>query len=179
AHILLVEDNEDAAGALGELLAIWGHEVDIANEGPTALEKARRRPPDVVLLDIGLPGMDGYEVAKALRAEPGLERIRLIALTGYGQETDRRRSSLAGFDHHLVKPVDVDHLRRLLSCSSEKPSCSAAAPIGQVLCRFSWRHFHQQGETDESVRGEPELPSERRPAARGFRTVRKRLVLHH
>ena len=115
AHILLVEDNEDAAGALGELLSIWGHEVDIANEGHTALEKARRRPPDVVLLDIGLPGMDGYEVAKALRAEPGLERIRLIALTGYGQETDRRRSSLAGFDHHLVKPVDVEHLRRLLS----------------------------------------------------------------
>jgi PAS domain S-box-containing protein len=118
AHILLVEDNEDAAGALGELLSIWGHEVDIANEGPTALEKARQHPPDVVLLDIGLPGMDGYEVAKALRAQPGLERTRLIALTGYGQETDRRRSSLAGFDHHLVKPVDVDHLRRLLSGSS-------------------------------------------------------------
>ncbi|HEX2223613.1 MAG TPA: response regulator, partial [Thermoanaerobaculia bacterium] len=118
AHILLVEDNEDAAGALGELLAIWGHEVDIANEGPTALEKARLRPPDVVLLDIGLPGMDGYEVAKALRAQPGLERTRLIALTGYGQENDRRRSSLAGFDHHLVKPVDVDHLRRLLAKSS-------------------------------------------------------------
>ncbi len=71
--------------------------------------------PEVVLLDIGLPGMDGYEVASRLRATPGLAGLRLVAVTGYGQESDRRRARLAGFDHHLVKPVDLDRLRALLA----------------------------------------------------------------
>jgi CheY-like chemotaxis protein len=113
--VLLVEDNLDAAEALGELLRLWGHPVEIAHDGISALQTARAGRPEVVLLDIGLPGMDGYEVARRLRATAGLERVRLIALTGYGQEADRRRSSLAGFDHHLVKPVDLDHLRGLLT----------------------------------------------------------------
>jgi PAS domain S-box-containing protein len=115
ARVLLVEDNLDAAMALGELLRIWGHPVEMAHDGVAALQAAREVRPEVVLLDIGLPGMDGYEVASRLRATPGLERVRLIALTGYGQEADRRRSSLAGFDHHLVKPVDLEHLRGLLA----------------------------------------------------------------
>jgi PAS domain S-box-containing protein len=114
-RILLVEDNQDAAETLGELLRIWGHEVRIAYEGTGALDQARAETPDIVLLDIGLPGMDGYEVARALRAQPGLERIRLIALTGYGQDADRHRSSQAGFDHHFVKPVDIQALRLLLA----------------------------------------------------------------
>ncbi|HKV13009.1 MAG TPA: PAS domain-containing protein [Thermoanaerobaculia bacterium] len=112
--ILLVEDNQDAAAALAELLGIWGHQVRVAYDGPAALEAAKASPPEMVLLDIGLPGMDGYEVARLLRGLPGLARATIVALTGYGQESDRRRSELAGIDHHLVKPVDVEHLRRLV-----------------------------------------------------------------
>ncbi|HSK75188.1 MAG TPA: PAS domain-containing protein [Thermoanaerobaculia bacterium] len=114
SRILLVEDNQDAAAALAELLRIWGHEVEVAYDGPAALEAAKASPPEMVLLDIGLPGMDGYEVARLLRGQPGLARATIVALTGYGQESDRKRSSLAGIDHHLVKPVDLEHLRRLV-----------------------------------------------------------------
>jgi signal transduction histidine kinase len=117
-RVLLVEDNLDAAEALGELLRLWGHQVEMAHDGVAALHGAREGRPDVVLLDIGLPGMDGYEVAGRLRATPGLERVTLIALTGYGQEADRQRSRLAGFDHHLVKPVDLDGLRALLTAAA-------------------------------------------------------------
>jgi PAS domain S-box-containing protein len=115
SRVLLVEDNEDAAAALAELLRIWGHRVAVVHDGPSALLAARAEQPDVVLLDIGLPGMDGYEVARAFRELPGLEEMTLVALTGYGQESDRLRSSLAGIDHHLVKPVDPDQLRRLIA----------------------------------------------------------------
>jgi two-component system CheB/CheR fusion protein len=114
-RILLVEDNLDAAEALSELLRMWGHEVTVAHDGLSALETAKRSRPGVVLLDIGLPGMDGYEVARAMRSVPALTATRLIALTGYGQEADRQRSRLAGVDHHLVKPVDLEQLRSLLS----------------------------------------------------------------
>jgi PAS domain S-box-containing protein len=115
ARVLLVEDNLDAAEALSELLRMWGHEVETAHDGISALRTARQLRPGVVLLDIGLPGMDGYEVARELRSTPGLGSTRLIALTGYGQESDRHRSRLAGIDHHLVKPVDVEQLRTLLA----------------------------------------------------------------
>ncbi|HSF44080.1 MAG TPA: response regulator, partial [Thermoanaerobaculia bacterium] len=93
---------------------IWGHDVSVACDGPAALEAAKASPPEMVLLDIGLPGMDGYEVARLLRSQPGIARATIVALTGYGQESDRRRSSLAGIDHHLVKPVDLEQLRRLV-----------------------------------------------------------------
>ena len=114
-RVLLVEDNLDAAESLAELLRIWGHEVELAHDGAAALRAALEVRPEVVLLDIGLPGMDGYEVASRLRATPGLAGVRLVAVTGYGQESDRRRARLAGFDHHLVKPVDLDRLRALLA----------------------------------------------------------------
>ena len=114
-RVLLVEDNLDAAESLGELLRIWGHEVAMAHDGAAALGAVLEIRPEVVLLDIGLPGMDGYEVASRLRATPGLAGLRLVAITGYGQESDRRRARLAGFDHHLVKPVDLDRLRALLA----------------------------------------------------------------
>ena len=110
-RVLVVEDNSDAAETLAEIIGFWNLEVEVASSGRHALEAARRHPPDVVLLDIGLPGMDGYEVARRLRAEPGLAGMLLIALTGYGQEEDRRRSAQAGFDFHLVKPVDPEELR--------------------------------------------------------------------
>ena len=115
ARVLLVEDNLDAADALAELLRMWGHEVEVVHDGASAVGKAGESRPDVVLLDIGLPGMDGYQVAGALRALPGLNGALLVALTGYGQETDRRRTTAAGFDHHLVKPVDLEELRRLVA----------------------------------------------------------------
>lgn len=111
-RILVVDDNQDSAESLALLLEIYGHEVRTAFAGPAALETASTFRPDVVLLDIGLPGMDGYEVARRLRAEH--DRCRLIALTGYGRDDDRERSREAGFDHHLVKPVDLNELARVL-----------------------------------------------------------------
>jgi PAS domain S-box-containing protein len=114
-RVLVVEDNHDGAEALAEILRLWGHQVEVVHDGVAAVTAARLYQPDVILLDIGLPGMDGYQVAEALRTLPNLPQPRMIALTGYGQETDRRRSSQAGFDHHLVKPVDLPRLRQLLA----------------------------------------------------------------
>ena len=120
ARILLVEDNVDAAEALAELLRLWGYEVDVVHDGPAAVQSAGAIRPGVVLLDIGLPGMDGYQVAGALRRLPELNGTMIVALTGYGQESDRQRSARAGFDHHLVKPVDLEELRRLVSAGREE-----------------------------------------------------------
>jgi CheY-like chemotaxis protein len=114
-RILVVEDHEDSAASLALLLRIWGHEVRVARDGLTALEMARAFSPDVVLLDIRLPWMDGWQVADQLQKEPAPKRPLLIALTGCGREADRRRSQEAGIDLHLVKPVDPDQLRRLLA----------------------------------------------------------------
>lgn len=113
-RILVVDDNQDIAESLALLLEIDGYLVQTANNGFTALEIARAERPDVILLDIGLPGMDGYSVAQALRQDHGLERTLLIALTGYGQSDDRKKSHAAGFDAHLVKPVNIETLRKLL-----------------------------------------------------------------
>jgi CheY-like chemotaxis protein len=96
------------------LLRATGHEVETAHDGPGALERAPQYLPEYVLLDIGLPGMNGYTVAERLRALPGLGSVKLIAMTGYGQEDDRKRSREAGFDHHLVKPVDFGTLCAIL-----------------------------------------------------------------
>lgn len=112
--ILIVDDNEDSAESLAFLMRLAGHEVRTVYEGLSALQEVRTFLPDVVLLDIGLPKLDGYEVARRLCQEPGRDRMMLLAMTGYGQEEDRRRSREAGFDHHLVKPVDLDKLRGLL-----------------------------------------------------------------
>ncbi len=113
-RILLVEDNADAAELMAMLLEGEGHQVAVAHSGPVALRLAAETHPEVVLLDIGLPGMDGCEVGRRLRAEDGTRGATLIALTGYGQDEDRERTRAAGFDEHLVKPVDMNALRRLL-----------------------------------------------------------------
>ena len=128
-RILVVDDHRDAADSLGLLLQFLGNDVRIAHDGPEALEAVRAYRPGIVLLDIGMPGMDGYEVARRLRAQPELEGLALVALTGWGQEEDRRRSCAAGFDHHLVKPVDLPALQALLAslAPGQGPLTTAAA----------------------------------------------------
>jgi CheY-like chemotaxis protein len=114
-HVLVVDDNKSAAEMLTLMLRMDGHEVRVAHDGPGALREARVWSPEVVLLDIGLPGMNGYEVARHLLGDNGAAHPLLVAMTGYGQEEDRRRSREAGFAHHLVKPVDPQELRNLLA----------------------------------------------------------------
>jgi CheY-like chemotaxis protein len=127
-RILVVDDNIDAAESLALLLRLAGHEVRVAYDGPAALADVRDHPPEVVLLDIGLPkGMNGYEVARRLRGEYGLSEALVIAVTGYGQEEDRRRALEAGFDHHLTKPVDPEHLRELVARAEGRPHATAAS----------------------------------------------------
>ena len=113
-RVLVVEDNQDSAESLAELLGLWGHQVHVALDGVTALELAERHRPDVVLSDVGLPGMDGYELARRLRDGRGPARAVLVALTGYGRDDDKRRALEAGFDHHVVKPPDAGVLEELL-----------------------------------------------------------------
>lgn len=119
-RILLVDDNVDSAQSLEMLLESSGHDVKTVYDGPTALEIACEFRPNLVLLDIGLPGIDGYEVAKRLRQNSDLSKVVLVAMTGYGQETDRLRSQDAGFDHHLVKPVEFEKVRHILATVSPK-----------------------------------------------------------
>lgn len=113
-RILVVDDNEDAAETIATLLELWGHRTATAHNGPDALDMARRFGPDLAFLDIGLPGMSGYEVARRFRAEPALERTVLVALTGWGNEDDRRRSREAGFDFHLTKPAEPSAIHAAL-----------------------------------------------------------------
>jgi signal transduction histidine kinase len=114
-RILVVDDNVDSAEAMAMMLQMAGNEVRMSHDGPSALAEAANFRPDVVLLDIGLPGMDGYEVARRLRALPHLQQALLIAQTGWGQADDRRRAREAGFDHHLVKPVELSALHELIA----------------------------------------------------------------
>ena len=113
-RLLVVDDNRDAAESMSMLLEMWGHEVAFAYDGPSAIKTAEQWQPEAVFLDIGLHGMDGYEVAARLRELPQAKDAVLIAITGYGQEDDRLRSRRAGIDHHLVKPVAPDALRNLI-----------------------------------------------------------------
>ena len=114
-RVLVVEDNPEMAAGLAGLLRTAGHEVEIAADGPSAVAAAQCRPPDVLLLDIGLPSMDGYEVARRIQDQSGPKRPLLVAVTGRESAQDRWRSEEAGIDLHLTKPVDPDGLRRLLS----------------------------------------------------------------
>jgi signal transduction histidine kinase/CheY-like chemotaxis protein len=113
-RVLLVDDNVDAATLLARVLTAWGHVVRVAHDGASALEIVETFTPDVALLDIGLPAMDGYELARRLHAIPALAGVRLVALTGYGQARDREAALDAGFHEHIVKPVDLDVLERVL-----------------------------------------------------------------
>lgn len=114
-RVLVVDDNADAAETLAMILELNGHEVRTASSGPMALELAQALQPEVVFLDIGLPGMNGYEVAQHLRAHPGHGPMVLVALTGWGRDQDKDLAKEAGFDHHLTKPMDVEAVETILS----------------------------------------------------------------
>jgi CheY-like chemotaxis protein len=121
-RILVVDDNRDGARSLGLLLKLLGAEVEVVHDGPAALAIIPSYAPTVVLLDIGMPGMDGYEVARRIRERPAGRDVLLIALTGWGQEADRQRTTEAGFDHHLLKPADLAALESLLTSMSSSNS---------------------------------------------------------
>lgn len=113
--VLVVDDNADAGESLAMLLRIWGHETRISYDGPSALKVAEGFQPDVAFLDIGLPGMPGYDVARELRRTQTAKKLVLIALTGYGQDEDRRKTREAGFDEHLLKPAEPLAVKALLA----------------------------------------------------------------
>ena len=123
--MLVVDDNKDAAESLAMLLRTAGAEIHVAHDGPAALAEFERTEPHVVLLDIGMPDMDGCEVARRLREVARPDRVTLVALTGWGQDEDRRRVREAGFDHHLVKPVDLASLQTLLTAVARARSQTA------------------------------------------------------
>ena len=128
-RVLVVDDNLDAAQTLKMLLEADGHEVRVVHDGSGALEAVLDDRPDVVLLDIGLPGLSGFEVAKAIRKQPMLDDVVLVAITGYGLETDRKRSRDAGFKYHLVKPTDFTEVQKILaSCRTGRARVSVVAP---------------------------------------------------
>lgn len=114
-RVLIVDDNVSSAETTGRMLTMIGHETTLAFDGPEALKTARALKPDVIMLDLGMPGMSGYEVCRELRDDPRFEKTMLIAQTGWGQESDRLKTQEAGFDHHLTKPVDLAELSRLLA----------------------------------------------------------------
>ena len=121
-RVLVVDDNRDAADSLGMLLRFLGAEVMVVHDGPAALEAMKTYRPAVVLLDIGMPEMDGLEVARRIRAEAGARAVKLVALTGWGQREDRKRTAEAGFDHHLVKPADLGALQAILAPPEPAPT---------------------------------------------------------
>ncbi len=120
-RVLIVEDNADAADTLREVLLVWDHEVEIARDGVEGIEKAHAFRPDLVLCDLGLPRLDGYEVARAIRASPDLAGTYLVAVTGYASSADQRRAADAGFNRHLAKPVPMDVIEEVLATAPRTP----------------------------------------------------------
>ncbi len=114
-RILVVDDNQDAAASLAMLLELMGNKTQTANDGLEALKVAPRFKPDLILLDIGMPNLDGYETAHRIRQQSWGQKLVLVALTGWGQEADRRKSREAGFDHHLTKPANLAQIEKLLA----------------------------------------------------------------
>jgi two-component system CheB/CheR fusion protein len=131
-RVLLIEDNLDAAESLQLALEMEGHEVAVAHDGPSGLERARELAPDVVLCDVGLPGMDGYAVAKALRHEPALRDMFVVALTGYALPEDHRRAEDAGFNAHLTKPASIEAIQEVLGRAPSRPSPHAARALASA-----------------------------------------------
>lgn len=118
-YILVVDDNQDAADSLGALFEILGATVVVAYDGKSALEIVKERPIDIVILDISMPGMDGYEVARRIRQCSNLKHLFLVALTGWAQDAHKREAQAAGFDHHLLKPTDISSLEFVMQAAAE------------------------------------------------------------
>ena len=114
-RVLIVDDSSDTVEAMADMARLWGHQVEVANDGSTALDLVTRFRPEIALIDIGLPVMDGYELARRLRQLANMKTVPLIAISGYGRAEDRRAAEQAGFDLHLVKPIDPVRLERLLA----------------------------------------------------------------
>lgn len=125
-NILIVDDNEASAKTLGWMMELLEHRVKLEHDGAAAIARAKTFHPDVVLLDIGLPGMNGYEVCSAMRREPSLQETMFVAQTGWNQSEHRQRSREAGFHHHLVKPVDMDELRKIIEALQLEKQAQAA-----------------------------------------------------
>ena len=126
-RVLVVDDCEDNRESLALLLGTWGYQVCLARDGPSALEASREFRPHAVLLDIGLPGLNGWELGRRLREQEGTRRVLLVALTGHGTAQDRERSEHAGLDAHLTKPPDLQELQRLLADAHAWPAPAGAA----------------------------------------------------
>lgn len=118
-RLVIADDNRDAAESLAMLMRLEGHEVYLAHDGPSALQALSEHRPDFALLDIGMPGLTGYEIARAARARPELDAVKLVAITGWGQASDKARALEEGFDIHMTKPVDVDRLLALLQSEAD------------------------------------------------------------
>jgi CheY-like chemotaxis protein len=127
-RILIADDNRDSADSMGMILRATGHEVEVVYDGLEAVSAARRMRPEVMVLDIGMPGMNGYDVAQAVRREPWSADTAIIALTGWGQDTDRQRSKDAGIDMHLVKPVEFDRLEAAVLHQRQGRVAAGATP---------------------------------------------------
>jgi CheY-like chemotaxis protein len=139
SRILVVDDNRDAADMLGRLLATRGHKVLVVYDGAEALRESSTFKPQIGFLDIGMPGMDGYQLASRLRRDPHTRDVYLVAITGWGQEEDRRRAMAAGFDAHLTKPADPEQLTTLLAARFGSPAVDAAS------ASIDERHFAGDG----------------------------------
>jgi CheY-like chemotaxis protein len=124
--VLVVDDNADALESLSRLVTVLGNDVCKARDGQEALDAAQEFQPDIVLMDLGMPNMNGYEAARRIRQQPGGRKLLLVATTGWGQEEDRRRTTEAGFDRHLVKPIEAAALRELL----DEPFCQQVSGVG-------------------------------------------------
>lgn len=129
-HILIADDNADLTASFAELLSSYGHRVEVVHDGTAAVHAARANVPDIALLDIGMPGLDGYQVARQLRAEAATQHIHLVAITGWGRDADREEARNAGFDHHLLKPVNPHEIVRLLGETHEQFQALRPRPIG-------------------------------------------------
>jgi len=121
-RLVIVDDNQDAAELLADALTARGHEVHVAHDGTSGLARVIEVVPEVAFLDLGLPGMDGYELARRIREQPGLAQIWLVALTGYGDAAAHQRSAAAGFDEHLVKPATLDRIAEALARAGRPPA---------------------------------------------------------
>lgn len=125
-QVLVVDDNQDAADSLTALLELDGFDARAVYDGASAIAAVEAQAPDMIIMDLGMPGMDGYETARAIRQIAGAERILLLALTGWGQGDARRRTAEAGFDHHLVKPVELEQIVRLAGARHNRDQVQAA-----------------------------------------------------